>query len=285
MTDLAAYIARRPRLVAPAKACECHSHIYGPESRYPVAPGEGRNRHADVTVAQYLDLLGRLGIERGVIVQPATYGTDNRRTVDAIAEMGLHRARGIAVCAPNVANDELGRLHAAGIRGIRVASPAIDTSFDEAAAMAPRLADLGWHIQMSGADSLPWLTAAKPLPVPVVIDHLARLPQNLDLNAEPFTTMLRLLDTGRVWIKISGPYYGSAAGAPYADVVPRVAALARHRPDRLVWALNWPHPSVAMGEKPCAADCLDILADAVPDASTRRLILADNPSRLYDFAD
>ena len=239
MTDLAAYIARRPRLVAPAKACECHSHIYGPESRYPVASGEGRNRHADVTVAQYLDLLGRLGIERGVIVQPATYGTDNRRTVDAIAEMGLHRARGIAVCAPNVATHELGRLHAAGIRGIRVASPAIDTSFDDAAAMAPRLADLGWHIQMSGADSLPWLTAAKPLPVPVVIDHLARLPKNLDLHAEPFTTMLRLLDVTGLYAAFGEalsrlPVFATCAGAILVGGVrpPRAGQLHRREGSR-----------------------------------------------------
>jgi D-galactarolactone isomerase len=271
--------------VAPAKACECHSHIFGPEAKYPVAPGDGRNRHGEVSVDQYNDLLGRLGIERGVIVQPATYGADNRCTLDAIAERGLGRTRGIAVCTPNVSTDELRRLDRAGIRGIRVASPAIDMSFDEAATLAPRLADIGWHIQMSGSDSLPWLAARGPLPVPVVIDHMARLPKNLDLNAEPFTTLLRLLETGNVWIKLSGPYYGSAAGAPYADVIPRIAAMARHRPDRLVWALNWPHPSIAMDRKPDAADCLDVLESAVPDASTRKLILADNPARLYRFDD
>lgn len=285
MTDLSAYIARQPRLAVPPKSCECHSHIFGPEAKYPVAPGDGRNRHGEVSVAQYTDLLGWLGIERGVIVQPATYGTDNRCTVDAIAEMGLHRTRGIAVCAPSVGKSELRQLNAAGIRGIRVASPAIDTSFDEAAAMAPRLADLGWHIQMSGSDALPWLAAARPLPVPAVIDHMARLPVNLNLNSKPFTTMLRLLETGNVWIKLSGPYYGSAAGAPYADVIPRISALARHRPDRLVWALNWPHTSIPMDAKPCAADCLDILEYAVPDANTRKLILADNPARLYGFPD
>lgn len=285
MTDLTAYIGRRPQLVAPPKSCECHSHIFGPDAKYPVAPGDSRNRHGDATVAQYLGLLERLGIERGVIVQPVTYGADNRRTVDAIAEIGQHRIRGIAVCPPDVGKAEIARLNKAGIRGIRVASPAHDTSFDEAAAMAPRLADAGWHIQMSGSDSLPWLAAAKPLPVPVVIDHMARLPKNLNLNAEPFTTMLRLLEGGNVWIKISGPYYGSAAGAPYADVIPRIAALARHRPDRLVWALNWPHPNFPMDGKPCAADCLDILQYAVPDANTRKLILADNPARLYGFPD
>ena len=285
MTDVAAYITRQPRLVAPPKACECHSHIFGPDAKYPVAPGDGRNRHEDATVGQYLEVLGRLGIERGVIVQPVTYGADNRRTVDAIAEIGQHRVRGIAVCPRDVGRDEIARLDAAGIRGIRVASPAHDTSFDDAAAMAPLLADFGWHVQMSGADSLPWLTAAKPLPVPVILDHMARLPKNLNLDGEPFTTMLRLLDTGNVWVKISGPYYGSAAGAPYADVIARIAALARHRPDRLVWALNWPHPNFAMDGKPDAADCLDVLQYAVPDANTRKLILADNPARLYRFAD
>lgn len=285
MPDLSAYIARKPQMIAPPKACECHSHIFGPDATYPVAPGEGRNRHGDASVEQYLGLLGRLGIERGVIVQPVTYGSDNRRTLDAIAEIGQHRARGIAVLPRNVGKAEIARLHAAGIRGIRVAHPTHDTSFDDAAAMAPRLADVGWHVQMSGPSAVPWLASARPLPVPVILDHMARLPTNLNLNAEPFTTMLRLLETGNVWLKISGPYYGSVAGAPYVDVIPRIAALARHRPDRLVWALNWPHPNFPMDGKPDAADCLDILQYAVPDANTRKLILADNPARLYGFPD
>ena len=55
------------------------------------------------------------------------------------------------------------------------------------------------------------------------------------------------------------------------------------RPDRLVWAANWPHPHPTPRNKPEEADYLDALLDWVPDEKTRKSILGDNPAKLYDF--
>jgi len=91
-----------------------------------------------------------------------------------------------------------------------------------------------------------------------------------------------LLDTGRVWVKLSAPYETSKTGAPRFDDVSVLArALAKHNPDRCVWASNWPHP----GQKvvPSNANMLDLLLDWAPDEAVRRRILVDNPARLYGF--
>ena len=96
----------------------------------------------------------------------------------------------------------------------------------------------------------------------------------------------RFMETGRCWVKISAPYLASTDGPPhYADVGDKVRALVAVRPDRLVWAVNWPHPNHTPGNKPEEADCLDVLLDWVPDTATRNAILADNPAVLYDFDD
>ena len=288
MTNDSHYFSEPPRLKAPPKTCDCHSHIYGPVEAYPVAAGEGRRLHADASIAEYRAVLAHLGVERSVIVTPSAYGTDNRRSVDAIGELGLDRARGIAVCRTDVSDGELADLNAAGIRGVRVTRAGLtnDLAMDDVRTIAPRLADIGWHIQVQddGERALEWLPLIKGLPVPVVIDHIARLPKGMRLDDPCFVALLRALESGNVWMKISAPYHGSTEGHPYSDVAPRIGALAAARPDRLVWALNWPHPPYDMENKPDAAACLDVLLDAVPDAATRKAILADNAARLYGFA-
>lgn len=284
MEDVSAYIAGPPRLRAPPGACDCHFHIYGPADRYPFAAGGERNLHPDASVEQCRALLSKLGVERGVVVQPSAYGTDNSRTVDAVRELGIENFRGTIICTPDISDGELRDLHAAGMRGIRVASPSADIQFDDLPGLADRVAPLGWMIQMSGRTVPDWLTRNPGLPVPMMVDHMARLPAGMGVNDPAFIVLLRLLERDDVWVKLSGAYYTSTAGAPFADVVPRVKALVEARPDRLVWATNWPHPQYAMDRKPDAAACLDILLDAVPDAAVRRAILSDNPARLYGFA-
>jgi D-galactarolactone isomerase len=66
----------------------------------------------------------------------------------------------------------------------------------------------------------------------------------------------------------------------------KVRALVKVRPDRLVWAANWPHPGhVGAHDKPEEADLLDLMLDWVPDKKLRDAIFADNAAVLYDFDD
>src|SRR5882672_3207032 len=102
-----------PKLRAPANACDCHMHIYD-EARFAMAPSP-RVQPTNAAVPQYRLLQKRNGTTRVVIVTPRNYATDNRATVDAIAQLG--NARGVAVLHPDVSEAELKRLNDAGIRG------------------------------------------------------------------------------------------------------------------------------------------------------------------------
>jgi D-galactarolactone isomerase len=104
-----------PKLKAPANAVDCHHHIYN--SKYPVDP-KAMLRPADATVEDYRALQKRIGTSRNVLVQPSTYGTDNRAHLEALAAFGPS-ARMVAVVDDTVTTEELKRLHGLGVRGIR----------------------------------------------------------------------------------------------------------------------------------------------------------------------
>src|SRR5205807_7680497 len=95
-----------PRLKAPARTCDTHMHIY--DARYPTAP-TATFTPPDALVADYLKVRARLGIARTIVVQPSTYGTDNRCTLAAIAAWG-DRRRGVAVVDQGVTDVEVERL-------------------------------------------------------------------------------------------------------------------------------------------------------------------------------
>ena len=150
---------RAPRLLTPPGACDTHSHVYGTRQQFPHHPGRSPDLVADVNA--YQAMLARLGIERAVIVQPSLYSFDNRATLGAIADMGLHRARGVAVCPPGVSRAELVALHDQGIRGLRFFLLVDDVGLDVIEPMAALCADLGWHVVVQGRDE--WLDDALPV--------------------------------------------------------------------------------------------------------------------------
>ena len=277
----------KPKLVTPPKACETHSHVYGLPEEYKRFPGRTPDYYAPVE--EYEAMLDRLGFERCVIVQPSLYSYDNRCSLDAMAHFGKARARGVAVTKTDVGKDELQRLHDAGMRGIRFFLLEDDFTIQDAPEMAKKVAPFGWHLQAQGDGD--WLGEAMPilekLPIDVVIDHVGRTPPENGVGDPGFQSLLRFMETGRCWVKISAPYLASTDGPPaYADVGDKVRALVEVRPDRLVWAANWPHPGhTGPQDKPDEAGILDLMLDWVPDEKIRNAILADNATKLYDFDD
>jgi D-galactarolactone isomerase len=85
-------------------------------------------------------------------------------------------------------------------------------------------------------------------------------------------------------VKLSAPYETSKTGGPkYEDVGRLARALVSKAPERMLWASNWPHPSVPKEKRPADQDLLDLLADWAPDETMRKKILVDNPAELYGF--
>jgi D-galactarolactone isomerase len=273
----------RPRLLAPLGACDCHIHIFGPRDRFPLA-ADLAYMPAEASVEAYQAIQRRLDLARVVVVQPSAYGTDNACTLEAIAQLAPH-ARGIAVVEPSITDEELARLHAAGIRGLRFSLTVKNAMRPEhLEPLARRIRPLSWHIQFRSTHrDLPDVAdRLRDLPVDVCLDHMSSIPPELPLTHAAWTALFRLLDRGRCWVKLSAPYQLSRRPGPrYDDFGPQVTALVRAAPERMVWGTNWPHPMVEV--KPDDAGLLDWLGLWIPEEALRRAILVDNPSELYDF--
>jgi predicted TIM-barrel fold metal-dependent hydrolase len=215
--------------------------------------------------------------------------------VDALAEL-QGTARGIAVLPLDVSDAELKRLDAAGVRGVRLAVGArynAKTAPEALASFAPRFAPLGWNIEVVGNLNAiaPMFAAMTTLKVPVVLDHFAGADGGGGMKQEGIPALLDLLRSGNAYVKLSAPYNRSKT-KDWSDMLPIAHALVAARPDRMLWGTNWPHPDQIPGRPlseitPYHAidnpNLIRVLADWVPDAATRKMILVDTPQRLYRF--
>jgi D-galactarolactone isomerase len=272
-----------PKLKAPPLACDCHHHIYD-TPRFP-APDPGALPNA--RVAEYRLLQRRIGTTRDVIVTPRPYATDNRVTLDAIAQFGPN-ARGVAVIHPTITDAELKALARGGIRGIRfsLAPAAIvaATSLDMIEPLSKRINALGWHVQINmDADQI---VAAEDLwmrlPSPIVFDHMGHIPEPIGMKHPVYPLIRKLVDKGRTWVKLSVTYDNTKDGPPtYADLNKVGQSYVQAAPERMVWGSNWPHPNET--NKPDDAILFDLLSQWAPSEATRNRILVENPATLYDF--
>ena len=270
----------RPQHPAPDGATDCHHHIFDP--RFPRANGR---TGVWATVSDYRQLQRRLGFNRSIVVSPGSYGFDNSALVDALDQLG-DSARGVAAVQASVTAEELARLHRHGVRGIRLYLGG-DTrrTPDEIIAFARLVAPLGWHIQILpdlGGSSLEAAESVlKTLPCPLVLDHLAYVPQPEGIQSARWAAVRRLLDGGNTWVKLSGAYITSQIGRPnYVDTHGIARELIRVAPERLVWGTDWPHTLVS-DALPDDAQLVDDFADWAPSKPLRQRILVDNPSVLY----
>jgi D-galactarolactone isomerase len=259
-------------------------HIY--DRRFPLAPN-AHLEEPDAPVSEYRKIQSRLGLERVVVVQSTAYGKDNRCTLQAIKDLG-EGARGIAIIEDTVTDAELERLTKAGMRGVRFRMlDTLELPWEMLPGMAIRLAGVGWHIQfqMDGRYLQEREELLKSLPCTVVIEHIGKFLEPVPPAHPGFKALLRLVDTGRFWVKLSGAYMTSKSGPPlYEDVGVLAKELVKRAPERMVWASNWPHPMRYRTSELDEAVQLDLLLDWAPDEKTRNRILATNPADLYGFS-
>lgn len=273
----------RPKLKAPSDAADCHLHIY--DAKYP--PAANAVLHPpDALVDDYRGLQRRIGTARQVIIQPSTYGTDNRCALAALAAFGKS-ARMVAVVNDTVADAELKRLNGLGVRGIRFNLAQVGATTPEMIEpLSKRIAPLGWHIQINAPAEkiLEIMPILERVPAPVVFDHMAHLPEPNATSHPVFARVVALLQKGRAWVKLSGAYGESKVGPPtYADSTVVARAYVSAAPERLVWGSDWPHPTEAADKKPDDAVLFDLLMAWAPDPETRHRILVENPEKLYGF--
>jgi 2-pyrone-4,6-dicarboxylate lactonase len=285
---------RKPTFTPPPNACDTHFHIFGPPESFPFVSTHEYTPPA-APLEHYLKMIEIIGIERAVVVQPSVHGLDNSATLDAIAKSGT-RFRGVARIDDKTPRAELQKLHDSGIRGVRfnlLDRPRGNVKLDVLDRCVEHIVDFGWsvdlHIDMKNL--LEQEKRIRALPLPVVIDHIARVKPAEGLNQAGFQLLLNLLKEKHVWVKVSGAdkicdsQVHSYFGLPFIEVISYARAVIAAAPDRVIWGTDWPHSNnFSPGKTPNDGDLLDLLAEFAPDEQVRNKILIDNPAALYGFA-
>jgi D-galactarolactone isomerase len=180
-------------------------------------------RPGDAFVEDYRAFQKRIGTSRNVAVQPSTYGTDNRVTLDAVAAFGP-QARAVVVVNDTVSDGELKRMHEQGARGIRfnLATGGARTP-EMIAPLSKRVHELGWHIQISApavkiVEIMPIL---ENVPSPIVFDHLAHIPEPEGANDPLFSKVRALIDKGKPGSNCRAPIRTPRSGRPPTPIRPR----------------------------------------------------------------
>ena len=278
--------------VLPEGACDSHAHVFCPYERFPLA--DDRSYTPDEFPGDaFIAHLDRFGLHRGVLVTGSASGTDNGAVLDALTRYP-QRLRGIAVPQADTTDAQLDRWHAAGIRGVRANLFKKDghavyrngVGIEVLEALAPRIADRGWHAQIwiHTPDLVELAPRLIRLGLPLVIDHMGRMATDRGVNDPGFRMLCRLLADGKGWTKISGADRNTCTGPPYADVDPFAAALLLANAEHVVWGRDWPHINYFDKHKvPDDGALLNLLARWLPNAAQRRQVLVDNPAALYGF--
>jgi len=273
---------RAPRFAVPPGATDTHFHLFGDGKDSRFVP-EREYTPPEITPAMARHVFDTLGIQRAVVIQPSVYGEDNSVQLQGAAQVGIP-VRAVIVAPWNVSDRELTAMHDQGARGLRyiLAHPG-GLPVSDLERFADRIKDMGWHIQFlaKAPQILELASRIEKLSCPAVIDHMGMFRPAEGIAQPAFQAVLRLIRQGH-WVKLSGVYRLSQDAPRYRDLAPYVQALVTARPDRVVWASDWPHAFVK-GKMPNTTDLLDAFAEFVPDEAARRRILVENPAELYGF--
>ena len=262
---------------------DCHAHIFGPYDQYPLATGRSYTPE-EATLEAYIDLLDSLDIQNGVLVHPSAYGVNHGLLFDCLEKK--KSLRGVMVIKPSK-DLKLEALHAKGIRAARFsARSGSNTNFFGSAdfkdyqVLCADLSSNGLHAELwTDCKILPSLESAlMHSPVDTVIDHMGGFDVNLGLEDPGFQCLLRLLDSGKIWLKLCA--YRNLLQVQDIDLGQSFhEKLIQTNPDRLVWGTDWPHLNIH--PPPQTGTLLDLLLRWTPDKGIVERILTINPTLLY----
>lgn len=276
---------KTPVFKAPANSCDAHCHIFGPAAEYPFSPTRSYTP-PDSGLDTFKALQKTLGLERAVLVNASCHGVDNTVILDAIAQSG-GQYRGVANIDDSFSEDDIAKLAAGGVRGCRfnfVKHLGGVPDMDEFHRIVDRIRAFDWHVVMHfDAQDLPSFKAMlMALPVPFVIDHMARVPTKDGLGQQPFKDLLDVAMLDNCWVKVCGAERIASEGPPFTSAVPFAQAVIDVAPDRTLWGTDWPHPNIKK-HMPNDGDLVDLIPLIAPTKEGQQRLLVDNPHRLYGF--
>jgi len=279
-------ILRVPSFAVPEGACDTHFHVFGERKDYPVLPGIEHDM-PEATIKAAMDMHQRLGFSRGVIVATTVNGSNHAVVLDALKKAGPnYRACALNSVLLEQPDSYIRTLHDAGVRGVRfnllkmlnrMPSPA------DLKRCIDRARELGWYckVQPDYHEPMESLELFHNLEQPVIIDHLARADVTKGARDPTVIKVIELLKRGNFWLLMSNGYKISKAGFPWDDVIPVARAFIEAAPNRMLWAIDWPH-TFHEQLPPDDTDLFELLP-RIANEEERRKILVENPAEIFGF--
>lgn len=256
---------------------DSHAHVFLKDM--PHVPDPRHRIEYDFTVEQYLKTLDAHGVERGVIAAASPYGDYNDYTIASVR--GSKRLRGSVILEPSVERYVLERMKEDGIVGVRLPYISLkqlpDLDSFEYRRLLRRIRDLDWHVHLHlDGPRLPLaLPALEAAGVKLVLDHFGRPDPKRGVECAGFQMLLRLMENGRTWVKVSAAYrLGKEASAAYGREL-----LRRAGPERLLWASDCPF--VGHESQVKYQETIDDVLAWLPAGAAREKVFAANALALY----
>ncbi len=264
-----------PRRQQPdAPLVDTHVHVF--RKGMPLIPDPRHTPSYEFTAEQLQATLDEHGVKLCVIAAASPWGDCNDYIAQSLREHPLWR--GTAILEPSTSRHELEQLARDGMVGVRLPFislrqlPDLDTW--EYRRFLWRLADLDWHVHLhlDGPRIPQVLPQLERSGVKIVIDHIGRPDPVLREKCAGFEAVVRSVEKGRTWVKLSGGYRLGAHSAALAQELCRQVGY-----ERMLWASDCPFVGV---ESTTYQSTIDWLDQAVPDPRNRR-ILDRNAIDLY----
>lgn len=256
---------------------DAHAHVW--TRGLPHIPGAIHQLDYDFVPEQYLALLDGHGIHFGFLAAASPFGDYNDYTIAALRKH--KRLRGSVIVNPAVERYVLEQMAADGVVGIRLplfGLPQLpDLRSFEYRRLFRRVRDLDWHVHVyvEGARLPGVIPALEEAGVKTVIDHFGMPDPALGVQCSGFQAVLRALENGRTWVKVSGGYrVGSERAVEYGRELLRCAG-----PDRLLWASDCPF--AGFENRFSYQDTIDAVRAWVPSGPARDRIFGLNALALY----
>jgi predicted TIM-barrel fold metal-dependent hydrolase len=268
---------------------EAHAHIFTPDM--PVADSAWMKPTYAFTAEDYLRVLDAHGVHFGVIAGISIFGTYNDYMIAQLRRQP--RLRGTVNIDPATDRYTLERMKADGVVGVRLQlsrrKELPDLGSEVYRLLLRRVRDLDWHVHLALEGRLlpAVLPALEASGVRIVLDHFGHPDPVEGLANEGFNAMLRSLDTGRTWVKLSAGYRLTWQSQGQGTPDPRAMALASEAaarllqtagPERLLWGSDCPF--VGHESSLTYGDALRSLEEWVPSPRARRQI-SDTALKLY----
>jgi len=266
---------------------DCHNHVFDPV-RFPYAPDARYEPHGQEigTAAQLLAVFDAYGVQHALVVGPNSgYDTDSRCLLDAL-ERGKGRLKGAAVVPNDISRSELADLRAAGVIGITFQAALMGVDYyAKTTDLLGELAALSMFVdvQVEGDQLVSMLPLLERSEVRILVDHCGRPSPQAGIDQPGFGALLRLAETGRVAVKLSGLVKCSRQAYPYQDALPFVRALIdAYGFDALVWGSDWPF--LRAPERVDYGPLLKLVERLIPEPADRRKVLWDTPRTMFGFS-